>query len=71
VVCDTYPGDKHAHSQPYPRTRYQTSRAYRHNSFIDPAGVRNSGFFDEAEDQEDQQGRRLNNVSKMRLRPRP
>ena len=53
------PGDKHADGQSYPRTCYQTGGAYRHDSFVEPAGGRNSHFFDEAEDQKDKQGRSL------------
>ena len=46
-------------ANPTQRTCYQTSGAYRHDSFVEPAGVRNSHFFDEAENQKDQQGRSL------------
>jgi hypothetical protein len=28
-----------AHGQSHPRTRYQTGRAYRHDPFVDQAGV--------------------------------
>jgi hypothetical protein len=36
-----------------------TGCAYRHDSFVQPVGLRNSDFFDEAENQKDQQGRSL------------
>jgi hypothetical protein len=49
MVRDRQPSDKYADSQSYPRACYQTGGAYRHNSFVQPAGVRNSDFFDEAE----------------------
>jgi hypothetical protein len=42
------PGDKSADRQTYPGACYQTGCAYRHNPFVEPAGVRNSDFFDEA-----------------------
>jgi hypothetical protein len=59
MVRDRQPGDKHADSQSYPRACDQTGCAYRHDSFVAPAGVRKSHFFDQAENQKDQQGRSL------------
>jgi hypothetical protein len=49
VVRDRQPRDKNADTESHPRACYQTGCAYRHDSFVQPTGVRNGDFLDEAE----------------------
>src|SRR6516165_6875524 len=59
VMRNRQPGDKHANGQSYPRACYQTRCTHRHDSFVEPTGVRSSDFFDQAESQKDQQSHSL------------
>src|SRR5215469_18819203 len=68
VGPDSQPGHKHTDSQSYPRTCQEPAGAYRHDSFVKPAGMGGSGFFEDAKAHKDQQNRSLISPREQRTR---